>query len=432
MPTSFLHLPLELRDEIYKLIFPFQRATRGEPLQIETDTKLWEDYPVPDPFSVNSNLYPQPPPKVSDQLLRSAARLLRTCHQLNIELAPYVYGQQQFMFYRPWQAMTWLDSIGDYQTHLRHIAISGCFLPNQASDDEQVQARMWASVIRKFPNATSLSCFRNLHNWRWQAPNWSNTVWGNEVVLEAIRDLAHVRIMVIEGVLMNQNGFFGSSLELTLEKPLLETLVLTGCPIAGGKWYPEYYFDRLTALKHLTIRHGHGIQSGKTKVSNEFFSHIAPLRSCTWHGYCFPPLHRKAFTARHSGTIQFLDLNVFIKHSIDRFVQESEEAAWLDSLVQLFEALPVLKVLDLCYCYQGIDVLLQHMPPTLQVLSLRGGVRSGRFSCRDKSLGSALKTLPDQCPQLAHVLLSIDQAADDEDQAGRCMRLSNQTRTYVL
>lgn len=35
MPTSFLDLPLELRDEIYKLIIPIQRGVSGERLSLD-------------------------------------------------------------------------------------------------------------------------------------------------------------------------------------------------------------------------------------------------------------------------------------------------------------------------------------------------------------------------------------------------------------
>lgn len=43
MPTSFLDLPLELRDEIYKLIIPKQRGASGARIPLETDTTYWED-----------------------------------------------------------------------------------------------------------------------------------------------------------------------------------------------------------------------------------------------------------------------------------------------------------------------------------------------------------------------------------------------------
>lgn len=82
------------------------------------------------------------------------------------------------------------------------------------------------------------------------------------------------------------------SLELAFDKPSLETLVLSGNPIAGVKWYTEDYFDRLTALQHLTILHGLRTQSGNSKVSNGFFSFIAPLRNFTWHGLWFAISHR--------------------------------------------------------------------------------------------------------------------------------------------
>lgn len=46
MPTSFLDLPLELRDEIYKLMLPIERGANGEPLAIETDRTYWEEHAI--------------------------------------------------------------------------------------------------------------------------------------------------------------------------------------------------------------------------------------------------------------------------------------------------------------------------------------------------------------------------------------------------
>ena len=85
MPTSFPDLPLELRDEIYKLIIPVEQGVNGEPLSVNTNTAYGEDYPMPYYM-----------PRVSEEHLDMGSRLLRTCRRVNEEAAPYVYGQQQY------------------------------------------------------------------------------------------------------------------------------------------------------------------------------------------------------------------------------------------------------------------------------------------------------------------------------------------------
>lgn len=99
------------------------------------------------------------------------------------------------------------------------------------------------------------------------------------MVLEALRDLVHVRIMSVGDAppIKRRDYLTDSSLEPTLSKPFLEALILTGHPIARRAWYPKDYFDRLLALKHLTIRSGLKMQSGNSKVSSDSFSHIALL-----------------------------------------------------------------------------------------------------------------------------------------------------------
>ena len=67
------------------------------------------------------------------------------------------------------------------------------------------------------------------------------------------------------------------------------------------------------------------------------------------------------------------------------------------------------------------------MPRSLTVLSLDGGACTGYPSIeqeQDKSLGHALRKLPDRCPQLAHVLLKIYQTVEDQDHMGRRGTLS--------
>lgn len=143
------------------------------------------------------------------------------------------------------------------------------------------------------------------------------------MVLEALRDLVHVRIMSVGDAppIKRRDYLTDSSLEPTLSKPFLEALILTGHPIARRAWYSKDYFDRLLALKHLTIRSGLKMQSGNSKVSSDSFSHIAPLRSFTWHGYHLTSSHRKAFTTRHGGTLRFLNFIVSTKYLDDGAAQ---------------------------------------------------------------------------------------------------------------
>lgn len=356
MPTSFLDLPLELRDEIYKLIIPIERGTDGEPVTLNTDTTYCRSRHLSSPFD---KCFDIPLSTVLAEAFRMGARLLRTCSQVNEEAAPYLYGQHQYLFYKPQRALEWLDRIGQYQSHLRHVAITGYFVPHEAMEvDRQVQAHMWASVLRKLPNITTLSCLTCLHPMCRKANDWSGTVWNDEAVLEAIRNLANIHAMTIEGTeRVNGAGWnvVESSLELTVDKPCLETLIVNGHPITGIKWYPEDYFDRLIALKHLTIHNGSRMQSGNSKVSSGFFSHVAPLRSFTWHGNCLTSSYRKVFTTRHGSTLQVLELYVHPKYCQDEAAQQSEESACVDSLTEMFGALPVLKFLSLTYYYIALD-----------------------------------------------------------------------------
>lgn len=426
MPTSFLDLPLELRDEIYQLIIPIVRGTDGEPVTLNTDSTYCKNGSL---LSLFDECLDTPLPTALTEVLRMGARLLRTCSQVNKEAAPYVYGQQQYLFYRPQEALEWLNRIGQYQTHLRHIAITGCFVPHEAIEVErQVQAHTWASVLRRLSNITTLSCFTCLHVMRGKANDWSRIVWNDEAVLEAIRGLTHVRVMLIEGALRVDGtgcSVFESSLELTVNKPFLETLIIYGHPITGVKWYPEDYFDRLIALKHLTIRSASRMQSGSSKVSSEFFSHVAPLRSFTWHGYCLASSYRKAFTTRHGSVLQLVELSLRPKYGEDQAAQRSEESASVNSLIKLFGALPVLRFLSLIYPYD-CSRMIENVPRSLTVLSLNGSAYARHYPTlqQDKSLGHALMKLPNRCPQLAHVRLELVQRVEDQDHMGRCGTLS--------
>ena len=191
------------------------------------------------------------------------------------------------------------------------------------------------------------------------------------------------------------------------------------------KWYHNDYFDRLVALKHLSIPNGLYMQSGNSKVAKDFFSHVASLRSFTLGGYYFTASHQKAFIECHGGTLQFLDLGVCWKHRslADRRL---EERVCLESLTNLFGALPVLKALRLGY-WQDCAKLIENMPRSLTVLDLNGGGATGDgfpSTAQDQSLGHALRKLPDRCPQLAHLRLCMCQSVADEDYMGRCGSLS--------
>lgn len=84
------------------------------------------------------------------------------------------------------------------------------------------------------------------------------------------------------------------------------------------------------------------MQSGNRKVSSDSSSHIAPLRSFTWHGYHLTSSHRKAFTTRHGGTLRFLKLIISTKYLDDGAAQQSEESACQESLTKMFGRLPEL------------------------------------------------------------------------------------------
>ena len=235
MPTSFLDLPLELRDEIYKLIVPIERGVDGEPFTLYTDTTYCRCRRHP---SLSGDYPHKRFPVALAEALRTGVRLLRTCSQVNKEAASYVYGQQQYVFYRPQEALEWLDRIGQYQGHLRHVAITGESVPHEAHNlERKAQAHMWAFVLRKLPNVTTLGCLACLHVPRGEAYDWSSTVWNDEAVLKATRGLAHVHAILIEGVQRVDGAGFGvleSSLELTVDKPFLETLIVNGHPIPGA------------------------------------------------------------------------------------------------------------------------------------------------------------------------------------------------------
>lgn len=66
------------------------------------------------------------------------------------------------------------------------------------------------------------------------------------------------------------------------------------------------------------------------------------------------------------------------------------------------------------------------MPRSLTVLSLDGGSYTRGYPGveQDKSLGHALRKLPNRCPQLAHVRLQLEQRVEDQDHMGRCGKLS--------
>lgn len=254
-------------------------------------------------------------------------------------------------------------------------------------------------------------------------------------MLEAIRDLAHIRLMFIEKATRvdghGWDAWESSPLEPAFDQPFLETLVLEGHPIAGVKWYPEDYFDRLVALKNLSFCNASRMQSGNFKVSNDFFSHIAPLRSFTWSGMYLTSSHRKAFTTRHGGTLQFLELNVGMKYLEDRVAHRSEESACLNSLTKMFEALHVLKALSLTY-WHDCARLFESMPRSLTVLSLSGSATTwSPNEVSDEPLGHALRNLPDRCPHLAHVRLQMMQTVVNEEHLGRCGTLSIDTHAAL-
>ncbi len=414
-------------------MLPIERGANGEPLAIETDRTYWEEHTIQ---SLCHQFPDLPLARASEEISRLGSRLLRTCRQVSDEVAPYVYGQQQFFFYRPRQALEWLDGIGQHEIRLRHVAILGYSVPYE--DNGDVHTQIWASILRRLSNMTSLSCLTKVYKGRWHPSNWSDTIWNNEVVFAALRDLVHVGVMSIGGAWTPRHvspvySTSESSLEPTIKKPCLETLILEGHIIAGVEWYPEDYFDGLTALKHLTICHGFRMQSGNSKVSNDFFSHIAPLRSFTWHGNYLTGPHQKAFTTRHGGTLRFLDLSINWKYPEGTADPRSQESACLESLVNMFGALPVLKALHLSH-WHDCARLLENMPRSLTVLSLDGGELSHESvpsAAQDEALGYALRKLPARCPRLAHVRLFMDQRVADQDDMGRCGKLSIRTHAAL-
>ncbi len=415
-------------------MLPIERGANGEPLAIETDRTYWEEHAIQ---SLCHQLPDLPLTRTSEEIPRLGSRLLRTCRQVSDEVAPYVYGQQKFFFYRPRQALEWLDGIIQHELRLRHVAILGYSVPYETSEDNgDVHTQICASILRRLSNMTSLSCLTKVYKGRWHPSNWSDTIWDNEVVLAALRDLVHVGVMSIGGAPGHVSPIYStpeSSLEPTINKPCLETLILEGHPIAGVEWYPEDYFDGLTALKHLTICHGFRMQSGNSKVSNDFFSHIAPLRSFTWHGSYLTGPHQRAFTKRHGGTLHFLELSIRRKYPEGTATPRSQESACWESLVKMFEALPVLKALHLSH-WHDCARLLENMPRSLTFLSLDGGDASCMTvpsTAQDEALGYALRKLPVRCPRLAHVRLFMRQKIADEDEMGRCGMLSMRTHAAL-
>ncbi len=429
MPISFLDLPLELREEVYKLALLIEREPNGELFSVITDKAYWEDYSNDDGMNpLRHNVHSR---TLSEEVIRLGIRLMTTCRQMNEEVTPYVYGQLQFLFYRPQQALEWLDKTGHYKIHLFNVAIAGIFRPDEAlNNGRQIQADIWASFLQNVRNLTSLNCLVYLHTIHWRPFDWSHTLWNNEAVLEAIQNLAHLRALHLDAVPRADGCGFSvweSSLEPAFDKPLLETLVVKGNPVAGIKWYHEDYFDRLVALKHLTILNGCRMQSGNSKVAKDFFSHVALLRSFTWHGHYFMDSHQKASSERHGGTLQFLDLSTHLHDwSGDMTARQSEELGCQESLTNIFGALPVLKALKLSY-WRYCAKLIENMPRSLTVLDLNGGGATGDDfpnTAQDRSLGHALRKLPDRCPQLAHVRLAMCQRVADEQDMGRCRTLS--------
>lgn len=146
---------------------------------------------------------------------------------MNEEVAPYVYGQHQSLFYRTRQALAWLDKVGQYKFVCGMFQFAALSFHAEASDDErQVQAHIWASVLRKLPNITSFDCLLRPHYFVQPSPVWLDTIWNDEAVLEAIRHLAHVHFMLIEAASrVNDYGFNVpvSSFDPAFDKPFLET-----------------------------------------------------------------------------------------------------------------------------------------------------------------------------------------------------------------
>lgn len=343
------------------------------------------------------------------------AGILRICHQINEEAAHIVYGQHQFAFHDPAQALEWLHTIGTRnQAYVHYIALAGVFLPDGLRQSERdTQASMWASFLGQLPQLRGLRCVPQwvVKDLKYVCPD---IIWNHNAVVEAVRKLTHLRAMSLSPIssqeVLEVPMFFGewkdtgtsrpfrSTLRLTMDKPRLVRLQLEAEPGTANGWAVEDYFHHLQALKYLCIRESLGTDLGGITVSGDFFGHVAPLHGFEWHGTFFTLNHVVPFTARHGATLRFLD----IKTPFINSWTISQQVSYIEAFRKLFQGLPVLEVLRLDKRGYGcrIPSIIESLPPSIKIFDIN-------LDNTTQAAVAALRALPSQCPRLKHVRVCL-------------------------
>ena len=423
MAASFLDLPWELREEIYRLIIPVQqRDQRGNLLVIHTDQAFEFDLrseitPLRyrDEGSFQWGVDPYPPPKTV--LSSEGVNILKSCRQISQEAAPFVYGQQQFVFFRPAQALRWLNRIGRYNwASIQHVTLRGVYVQYHKTfrgararinrvEYQKAQIKMWLHALRGMPDLKSLECGTKL-NIEDYDPILAKPIWGDPDVVNFLRTLRKISSLRIGAA---RPGCI-SSLQLTDNKPHLENLVLEGNLELGDFWYIQDYFDRLPRLKHLWLEPCIDVQRGIYRLPLDFFTHVAPLESFAWHGRPLNIFHSEAFVARHGSKLRCLDLHLNPRSktsgassrflALETHFLPSDKAGVYAALSHLLSGLSVLKSLRLKCLEIGAEVI-QLLPPTIRVLD--GWFAEFSIQRWDNNLMDLLQI----CPLLLHLRLYV-------------------------
>ncbi|KAL9129770.1 MAG: hypothetical protein Q9217_001882 [Psora testacea] len=127
--TPLLHLPQELRDEIWALV------------TLHTDAPGTHQSPA---CSEQSHTY---------------LHLLRTCRQINKELTPYLYNKVCLSVLHPNQALQWIAHIGPTNSsYIRHLTLKFTSLLLEHTEDRYMEDRkaLWNLALQSMPNLCSL------------------------------------------------------------------------------------------------------------------------------------------------------------------------------------------------------------------------------------------------------------------------------------
>ena len=215
---------------------------------------------------------------------------------MNQDVAPLVYGQQQFLFYTPTEALKWLIRIGRCNwSYIHHVMLGEAHLPKDVEHtclgrgkpgkeaNPKTHSVTWEHVLRNMPNLKTLECGTTvsiIHRYDKRPEPHCHHV------------RAHSSPRIPNKIQSLRIGYFG---------------------LSGFSWCSSSISEKslgqdLHELKHLSIRCNQSSQRTASRLPDNFFTQFSPLQSFDWRGQLFRKPIIENFIGRHGSTLRSLDL----------------------------------------------------------------------------------------------------------------------------